>query len=144
MRRPARSRVRTIHQRDEVLAVVNAGSQRGARFAGPDTEQSMGRGSPDRLYRAVLPQLGQDVNGRLVAQLPENAELVSYRPVAGKAADRSDADVPVCPFLAGVEAVPLIAADARTASEVRVCPRGDSPLTYMPAVTGELVLVGQW
>jgi hypothetical protein len=52
-------------------------------------------------------------------QLPENAELASYRPVAGKTADRSDADFPVRPFLGGVEIVSLIDADARTASEIR-------------------------
>jgi hypothetical protein len=27
--------------------------------------------------------------------------------------------------------------------DLRLCPRGDSPLTYMPAVSGELVLGGQ-
>ena len=80
----------------------------------------MGCGYPDRLYRAVRPQLGQDVNGRLVAQLPENADLASHRPAAGKTADRSDANVPVCPSLGGVETVPLVGADARTASEILV------------------------
>src|ERR1700722_3466617 len=108
------------HEPVDVLAAVNACPQRGARFGSPDAEQRMGCGYPDRLDRAVLPQRGQDGNGRLVPQLPENAELAGYRPVAGKTADRRDADGPGRPSLRGVEAIPLTTADARTASEVRV------------------------
>src|ERR1700677_5221134 len=45
------------HEPVEVLAIVNGGPQRIARLAGPDTEQRMGCGYPDRLDWAVLPQL---------------------------------------------------------------------------------------